>query len=199
MANDSVVESGPATTSDERTDTAPTAALVVGCGFMGRGIAGCLLTGSKFVYLLDSAGVPFCEKVKQELADDLEDYHRVVLEQTDEDVLAKVRAETLSRIVCLDMEQFLSTKNHEALPHQIDYAFEAVFEDINVKCEVFAKLYEKLESKTMMCSNTSSLSLADIKQKLADEFGISETQNLVGGLSLAEIGGRTRIWKRRTW
>lgn len=150
MANDTM-DSRPAasphlTRGPEDAAHSSEAALVVGCGFMGRGIASVLLLNKKIsVYLLDARGKAFCEALRDDLASDLVDYHRTVLLEKDESALELgVRADVLSRVVPLDMDEFCGSGGGGSsdggggggLQHEIRFVFEAVFEDVAVKCEV---------------------------------------------------------------
>ncbi len=168
----------------------PVNCMVVGCGFMGLGIASVLAAGGNIVYLVDVRGKPYLLKQKEELCKTIAGFWR-------EDIgLTAETSEKLGLKKGLSFEEVLDQNLIKVWPDQelqpgfgnskdyplISFIFEAVFEDLTVKCDTFAKLYRHFTGarptgddappfsprNPLICSNTSSLDLSTMKKTLQD-------------------------------
>eukprot|EP00392_Amoebophrya_sp_AT5.2_P016708 g17004.t1 len=112
--------------------------LVTGCGFMGEGIASVFAAYGHDVVLHDIRGASFLQTVKERIWRAVEEYRRA--------------------------------GGHGEEDRVFDFVFEAAFEDLEVKCSLYEELAARFacirDGRTPVCSNTSSLLLADMKARL---------------------------------
>ncbi|WP_276352211.1 3-hydroxyacyl-CoA dehydrogenase/enoyl-CoA hydratase family protein [Cohnella caldifontis] len=119
---------------------------VVGAGNMGSGIAQKMAQEGLEVVLVDVSS--------EQAARGLATINRFLREGTERGILSARQAEaTLGRIVATD--------RFEALK-EADLVVEAVFENLDVKGEVFRRLDRICDEKTILATNTSSLYVRDI-------------------------------------
>lgn len=125
---------------------------VIGGGTMGAGIAAaCLLAGLKVTMIERDAGAA----------------------QAGHDRVAEILGNSLKRgLISEDkhtrlMGNFLSADSYDALS-EADLVIEAVFEDMGVKREVFAKLDEVTRPDAVLASNTSYLDVNEIAASVRD-------------------------------
>ncbi|MBI5368901.1 MAG: 3-hydroxybutyryl-CoA dehydrogenase [Planctomycetes bacterium] len=119
---------------------------VIGAGTMGNGIAQ-VFASSGCEVLLSDVKQEFLDRGLKSIRDSLE---RLVKK---EKLTAAGRDETLGRLRS-------STRLEDAAP--VDFAVEAVFEDLKVKREIFATLDRVLRPEVVLASNTSSISITAI-------------------------------------
>jgi len=122
---------------------------VIGAGFMGSGIAGEFARGGLVVHLFDSNTDMFAKS-------------RAVIEEnlrTLKDGGIITENQVVSSLANLHYHS-----NIEEVAKACTFIIEAVFEDINVKREVFEKLSAHAAPTTILASNTSSLSIAEISK-----------------------------------
>lgn len=119
---------------------------VVGAGNMGSGIAQKLAQEGLAVTLVDIS--------REQVARGLSLINRTLQEGMERGILTKRQIEeTLGRIH--------ATESYDALK-DADLVVEAVFEDLEIKGEVFKKLDAICEEKTILATNTSSLYVKDL-------------------------------------
>lgn len=147
--------------------------LVVGCGFMGKGIASSFVASGRIVCLFDARGQAYCEEVKSEIVEQVRNFRKEILGQQTSSLLE------LSSLVYTCPDSFLEDEEEfsdflASMPattnNVVDFIWEAVFEDLQVKCEVFAKIQRRFAGQAnppIICSNTSSICLSAMKTALA--------------------------------
>ncbi|CAD7925858.1 unnamed protein product [Amoebophrya sp. A120] len=190
--------------------------LVVGCGFMGQGIANSLLVYGHEVHLFDARGLEFLDHmVNTNMRETVEDFvSKTNMNHLEEDLASLFNSPTkdpsrgahpavdmlMEGVHCLPGD-YLQAKTlttaqqqtgtsskqkpkkssrgagnnyNSATTESFDVIFEAVFEDIEVKCHVYRQLADALpavkEGKVPVCSNTSSLLLKDLRAKLGKAY-----------------------------
>lgn len=125
---------------------AMTNATVIGAGVMGAGIAYALASKGSRVLLCDSSTDALAKgvtRVRGLIHDALK--HRA-----------------LSRLQARDTTDRISY-THEPVPlHRMDLIVEAVFEDMEVKRKLFAELAARCRTDTILATNTSALSVAEM-------------------------------------
>jgi len=120
---------------------------VIGAGIMGHGIAQLAAQAGYDVALVD---------IKQEFLDNALDKIRWSLSKlADRKVIPK---EKIDEIV----GRIKATTNLEEAVKDIDFAIEAVVEDINVKKDVFRRMDENAPKHAILASNTSTLPITEI-------------------------------------
>lgn len=134
--------------------------LVIGAGTMGRGIAQWFLQQGISVHLTDSI-IEFANKSKTMIHESL-------------DMLL-----TKEKISLSDKEAF--SKNIEvlelsAIDKDYDLVIEAIIEDLRIKTELFLSLDQKLDEKTIIASNTSSIPIT----RLARNLSIKRKEKFLG-------------------
>lgn len=116
---------------------------VIGAGTMGSGIAVCLLSAGLPVYLLEQnekflkSGVKLIENI---MAGSVK--------------LGKVSMETAKRAATL----LKPTLSYDDIK-DVDLVIEAVFENLDIKKEVFSKLDKICKPSAILCSNTSTIDI----------------------------------------
>jgi 3-hydroxybutyryl-CoA dehydrogenase len=123
---------------------------VVGSGLMGRGIAACVAAGGEHeVRLFDTAEKQLQEGVvkAQELCKFMAD-----------NGVAADRTGTISGTTSLQQAVLGAS-----------FVFEAIFEDMSVKQDIFKQLGDATDAKTILCTNTSSLSVTEIASKCSPQ------------------------------
>lgn len=129
---------------------------IVGCGAMGLGIAELFLTNRYEVTLIDSqlerldSGLKFLQHRMDKFAES----HQLTVQE-----LYKLKS------------NILFTYDYKVLNERnVKFIIEAVFEDENVKTEVFKMLAKNVDRDVILASNTSSLSI----EKLANNLNFSD-------------------------
>jgi len=122
---------------------------VIGAGFMGSGIAGEFARGGLKVHCFDSNPemFPKSRAVVKENLQSLKDGGIITEDQ-------------LTR----SLENIQYHSSIEEVAKACTFIIEAVFEDMNIKKDVFEKLSAHAAPGTILASNTSSLSIAEISQ-----------------------------------
>jgi len=146
---------------------------VIGSGLMGSGIAQVVATAGYPVIFCDvSKGIvnKGYESIKKQLQKSVE---KGKLSQNEMDHI-------LNLIVCTDDYNDLT---------DVDFIFEAVFENMNVKKELYAKIDSICKESCIFASNTSGLSVTEIAAatERADRFIGSHFFNPVPVMKLVEI------------
>jgi len=120
---------------------------VIGAGAMGSGIA--------YICTLKGYQVGVMEVNDELLKKGINRIRQMIVEGVSRGKLSPKDAEvTLNRVK--------GTTNLAEAAHDADLAIEAVYEDINVKKEVFQKLDEACPPHAIMASNTSALSITEM-------------------------------------
>lgn len=124
---------------------------VIGAGIMGSGIAQLLATHGINVNLVDVSD-DILRKVKEAIDKNLQKFY------VDKNKISKVEAERiLNRINLL--------VNKDEAIKDVQMVIEAVFEDMELKQNLFADLDAQCEKDVILASNTSSLSITDMASK----------------------------------
>lgn len=124
--------------------------LICGAGMMGRGIAHVLTENSDLsITVYDVQEVDFNKMLRQTF-DQLTEKNVISVEEADR------RSQAVDFITDLDSEQ---VKN-------ADLVIECVFEKLEVKQEIFARLEERCAVDTIFCTNTSVISPTQIAADL---------------------------------
>ena len=131
---------------------------IIGSGMMGSGIAYVSAMSGLDVILIDR-DKPTAEKGKQFITELLED--GVKRKRLNEDKLKLV----LSRI--------RTSSDFEDLGNS-DLIIEAVFEDLNLKKDIYKKIEPHLKSNAILASNTSTLPITELSD------AISDTERFIG-------------------
>ncbi|KAL3831886.1 hypothetical protein ACJMK2_023583 [Sinanodonta woodiana] len=121
---------------------------VIGAGTMGAGIALCLITSGIPTVLVEQ-DQKFLEKGVKTVEGDLRGSV----------ALKKMTAEQANKAISV----LKTSVNLEDL-HDVDLVIEAVYENLALKKEIFAKLDKICKSKTILCTNTSSLDIDTIAE-----------------------------------
>lgn len=119
---------------------------ILGAGTMGQGIAWALALASKEVVLYD---------IKQEFCDRAIGTISKSLAKAEEK--GKVTAGTKDAVI----SRIQGTGNFEDVA-DVDFVIECVFENMDVKKEVYTKLDKMLRPEVVIATNTSSLSITEI-------------------------------------
>lgn len=120
--------------------------LVVGAGAMGAGIASLLARNESQVILKDRTETDLdrgIEQIKSELSKS-----RSLSDQDRSFILNRIER---------------TTKDSPNLP-QVNFAIEAVYEDLKLKQEILGQLSSKLRADAIIATNTSSLSVSEISK-----------------------------------
>jgi len=146
---------------------------VVGSGLMGSGIAQVVAT----------AGYPviFCDVSKGIVNKGYESIKKQLLKSVEKGKLSQNEMNhILNLIVCTDEYNDLT---------DVDFIFEAVFENMNVKKELYAKIDSICKESCIFASNTSGLSVTEIAAatERTDRFIGSHFFNPVPVMKLVEI------------
>lgn len=127
--------------------------LIIGAGTMGKGIAQWFASREVDTYLVDS---------KIALAKSAEkDIHKIWQRLLEKKELKSAQLKKF--------KDHLSTIELSKVPKDVDLVVEAVFEDREVKRELFSGLDKKLSKKTIFASNTSSFLIASLCAHLPPE------------------------------
>ncbi|CAD7965531.1 unnamed protein product [Amoebophrya sp. A25] len=176
--------------------------LVAGCGFMGESIASIFAAYGHEVFLFDNRGAEYLETSKKRIAAAAAEYRRIVggggdKKNSTEDQDAEIAAAILPKLVAappqlLEVSSSSTSTAAAELLDSLDFVFEAVFEDLEVKCQLFAALAEQSQKirdgLVPLCSNTSSLLLADMQRRLAEISGADNGANKTA-LAVAHFQG----------
>jgi len=146
---------------------------VIGSGLMGSGIAQVVAT----------AGYPviFCDVSKGIVNKGYESIKKQLLKSVEKGKLSQNEMNhILNLIVCTDEYNDLT---------DVDFIFEAVFENMNVKKELYAKIDSICKESCIFASNTSGLSVTEIAAatERTDRFIGSHFFNPVPVMKLVEI------------
>ena len=122
---------------------------VIGSGLMGHGIAQVFASAGHQVIVIDSSKESL-STVLDRIRDNLKLMisHGVNFEDDIETIISRIT---------------LSSKMDDC--SDCDYVIEAVFEDISLKQKIFAELDEICPIETILCSNTSVMSITEIASK----------------------------------
>ena len=120
---------------------------VVGAGVMGGGIAWALSHGGLSVQLKDIAWDPTAKGMAAAAGM----FSAMVKRR-------KLTAEQMN----VAMHRILPTTNFDGFDHQLDLVVEAVVEDLQIKKEVLKGIESHVGAETMICTNTSSLSINEM-------------------------------------
>ncbi len=121
---------------------------VVGAGMMGSGIASMAALAGKQVVLVDCS-IEQTQRGKEKAA--------VCIRELQENGLASPDSGVMDRITC-------SENLEEAVKHA-DLVIEAIFENLQLKQEMFGKLDRLLPAQVPILSNTSGMRITDIAAK----------------------------------
>lgn len=123
---------------------------IIGAGLMGIGIAQVFAASGCEVYLVDISQEQL-DKVPQALTTIQNDFARHGIEFKDSfsTILSRVKTTTDTQQACEDC----------------DFVFEAVFENMELKQKIVAELDRLCPDKTVICSNTSVMSITEIASK----------------------------------
>jgi len=146
---------------------------VIGSGLMGSGIAQVVAT----------AGYPviFCDVSKGIVNKGYESIKKQLLKSVEKGKLSQNEMNhILNLIVCTDEYNDLT---------DVDFIFEAVFENMNVKKELYAKIDSICKESCIFASNTSGLSVTEIAAatERTDRFIGSHFFNPIPVMKLVEI------------
>jgi len=122
---------------------------VIGAGTMGSGIAIACLSAGYSVLLLDQSEVALANGVKK-----LEEFYASRLSN------GKMSQENVNAV----LQHFSHSSNWDAIA-SADLIIEAVFEDIDIKHEVFQKIESHANQNALLASNTSYLDIDAIAAK----------------------------------
>ena len=134
--------------------------VVIGTGTMGQGIAQWFLQQNLSVEMVD-ANYDFALKSREKIIAGL-------------DTLAAKGK--LDAAAVASMQPKLNVKKLEEINKHCDLVVEAIIEDKNIKTDLFKKLDEMLDTKTIIASNTSSFPITE----LARDLSASRKKNFLG-------------------
>ena len=120
---------------------------IIGAGSMGSGIA------------QKSAQEGFSVQMVDRAEDHVERGFSIIRDQLDQAIQRRIFSEAQVDTILGRIEGVVGTESVDATT---DLVIEAVFEDLGIKSEVFQTLDAVCGSKTILASNTSSLSVADL-------------------------------------
>lgn len=153
--------------------------VIVGAGLMGAGIAQVSAQSGLNVTLVDQSD-SILSKSKANIENSLK---RVAKKKFPDDSTAQSTAVTsvISRIL-FDTNPLKAAQN-------ADLIIEAIIENVGIKQKLFTELEKAASNKTLLASNTSSLSLTDISQCLQrkEKFGGLHFFNPVPMMKLLEV------------
>lgn len=124
--------------------------LVVGAGTMGQGIAQWFLTQKVRVELIDHQ-YEKANEAKEKIFSNFD--------------LLKSKGKLTQEEITI-FKDLLHVTTQEQLSKETDLAIEAIFEDLNVKKDLFHKLDKILPEKTIFASNTSSFPITELGASL---------------------------------
>lgn len=128
-------------------------AAIVGSGLMGSQIALVLATGSRELALMDTKKETLdcaLRNIKR-YAENLEK-HKILTELSKQEILSRI----------------WTTPSLEEAVSKAEMVVEAVYENVDTKKEVFAKLDEATSPGTILASNTSSISITKLAESTAN-------------------------------
>ena len=134
--------------------------VVIGTGTMGQGIAQWFLQQNLSVEMVD-ANYDFALKSREKIIAGLDS------------LVAKGK---LDATAVAAMKTKLNVKKLEEINKHCDLVVEAIIEDKNTKTDLFKKLDEMLDAKTILASNTSSFPITE----LARELSSARKKNFLG-------------------
>ncbi|GAH08355.1 unnamed protein product, partial [marine sediment metagenome] len=129
---------------------------VIGAGIMGSGIAQLIATHGYNVNLVDISE-ELLKKVKNSIEINLERFFVA------KNKITKEEAEKILNRISLNVNK------HEAVK-DVQIVIEAVFEDMDLKQQLFSELDNLCKKDVILASNTSSLSITDIALKSGLRF-----------------------------
>lgn len=146
---------------------------VIGCGTMGNGIAHVFAQYNFKVFLADT-NIQLLDKAVNTISGNLDrQIKKGLLDQSQKE-------KTLSNIIKI--------VGHNNLPNDIDLAVEAIYEDRNVKKNLWADIVEIVQPNCILASNTSSISITELAPKNRQEKFIGmHFMNPVPVMKLVEI------------
>lgn len=127
--------------------------IIVGAGTMGAGIAQWFAQQNVKVQLVDT-----------KLAIVQEAHKKILMSWKKLAEKGKFTAEEVSRF-----EDNLIILETSQMDGNVDLLIEAIIEDKAIKCQVLSELDQKLDSRTIIATNTSSLSVTMLAQCLSEE------------------------------
>ena len=129
--------------------THPEKITVIGAGLMGHGIAQIFATAGYPVRIFDS-NIDILNSTVDRIGENLNimKNHGYKFEFSIEDILENIELSDNLKSACKDS----------------DFVFEAVFENLELKKKIFMKLDQFCESNTILCSNTSVISITEIAE-----------------------------------
>ena len=125
--------------------------VVIGTGTMGQGIAQWFLQQNLTVEMVD-ANYDFALKSREKIIAGLE---------------ALVAKGKLEALAVKSMQAKLTVKKIEEINRKTDLVIEAIIEDKNIKTDLFKKLDEMMDEKTILASNTSSFPITELARDLS--------------------------------
>lgn len=145
-------------------------AAVIGSGVMGSNIAALLLNAGIPTILLDRIPTELEEKEKENnlTFDDLEVRNRFV-----HNALRRMKIEKPKSLTTENNISLLTIGNMEddsSLISNADWIIEAITEDLGKKQELFEKIDSLRKKDSIVSSNTSGISINEIKEGLSEDF-----------------------------
>ena len=124
---------------------------VIGAGLMGHGIAQIFASHGHPVWLLDN-NKDVLNSAKDRIHHNLLNMadHRVSFNTSIDEILKLIQLTEDIKLACADA----------------DYIFEAVFEDLDLKQQLFIDLDRLVPDRAILCSNTSVISIIEIASKV---------------------------------
>ena len=127
--------------------------IVFGAGTMGSGIASWFATRKVQVELVDQS-MEFCSSAKE----------KVFASWDKLQAKGKFSADEV-----ITFKELFHLKDKNDISKDADLVVEAIFEDLQIKKELFSFLDETMDSKTVIASNTSSFPMKDLSSDLTKE------------------------------
>ena len=121
--------------------------LVIGAGTMGSGVAQCAAQSGYKVTLMDTT-----EEFVQKGMDKI---NKTLQKGIDKGKTTQEKADKVRSLISTTTDFFEAAKD-------VDLVIEAVFEEMNIKVEIFKKLNELCKPEAILTSNTSSLSITEL-------------------------------------
>ena len=121
---------------------------VIGAGIMGSGIAQLIATHGHYVNLVDVSD-EILKKVKNSIEKNLERFYVA------KNKITKEEADNILNRISLHVNKVEAVKD-------VQMVIEAVFEDMDLKQQLFSELDNLCNKNVILASNTSSLSITDI-------------------------------------
>lgn len=146
---------------------------VIGSGTMGNGIAHVFAQHDFKVFLVDT-NIQLIDKAISTISNNLD-------RQIKKGFLNELEKEsTLNNIVKI--------VGHKSLPENLDLIIEAVFENKDVKKNIWSEISEKISSQCILATNTSSISITELSPtNKAGQFIGMHFMNPVPVMKLVEI------------